>query len=187
MPTGESQQILAAAKMVFNQLSISDQALVSEAQRLKLKGNRDLAEITLIENARKVLSGLPKTSRDVLENAARVRNAQIISLTDDSSEKSGTVRTLRVERAKLGPIPDKSSGLLAVLFIAMFVAFFSIGPGVCVWLALSELMPTRIRSAGMGIRRKLRFLCHVPVLGCLYGDLFHHCCILSTRNKRQIA
>jgi len=151
MPTGESQQILAAAKMVFNQLSISDQALVSEAQRLKLKGNRDLAEITLIENARKVLSGLPKTSRDVLENAARVRNAQIISLTDDSSEKSGTVRTLRVERAKLGPIPDKSSGLLAVLFIAMFVAFFSIGPGVCVWLALSELMPTRIRSAGMGI------------------------------------
>ena len=28
---------------------------------------------------------------------------------------------------------------------------FTRGPGVCVWLALSELMPTRIRSAGMGI------------------------------------
>jgi hypothetical protein len=26
-----------------------------------------------------------------------------------------------------------------------------VGPGVCVWLALSELMPTRIRSSGMGI------------------------------------
>ena len=25
------------------------------------------------------------------------------------------------------------------------------GPGVCVWLALSELMPTRIRSNGMSI------------------------------------
>ncbi len=25
------------------------------------------------------------------------------------------------------------------------------GPGVCVWLALSELMPTRIRSNGMAI------------------------------------
>ena len=24
-------------------------------------------------------------------------------------------------------------------------------PGVCVWLALSELMPTRIRSVGMGV------------------------------------
>jgi SP family myo-inositol transporter-like MFS transporter 13 len=26
-----------------------------------------------------------------------------------------------------------------------------VGPGVCVWLALSELMPTRIRSMGMSI------------------------------------
>jgi len=32
-----------------------------------------------------------------------------------------------------------------------FMAFFAIGPGVCVWLALSELMPTRIRSNGMSI------------------------------------
>ena len=31
------------------------------------------------------------------------------------------------------------------------MAFFAIGPGVCVWLALSELMPTRIRSNGMSI------------------------------------
>jgi MFS family permease len=31
------------------------------------------------------------------------------------------------------------------------MAFFALGPGVCVWLALSELMPTRIRSNGMSI------------------------------------
>ena len=31
------------------------------------------------------------------------------------------------------------------------MAFYAIGPGVCVWLALSELMPTRIRSNGMSI------------------------------------
>ncbi len=31
------------------------------------------------------------------------------------------------------------------------MAFFAIGPGVCVWLALSELMPTRIRSNGMSV------------------------------------
>ena len=31
------------------------------------------------------------------------------------------------------------------------VAVFAVGPGVCVWLALSELMPTRIRSNGMSI------------------------------------
>ena len=32
-----------------------------------------------------------------------------------------------------------------------FMAFYAMGPGVCVWLALSELMPTRIRSNGMSI------------------------------------
>jgi MFS family permease len=37
------------------------------------------------------------------------------------------------------------------LFIYFFMAFFAIGPGVCVWLALSELMPTRIRSNGMSV------------------------------------
>ena len=42
-------------------------------------------------------------------------------------------------------------GILAAICIAFFIASFSVGPGVCVWLALSELMPTRIRSAGMGI------------------------------------
>jgi len=34
---------------------------------------------------------------------------------------------------------------------ALFVASFAVGPGVCVWLALSELMPTRIRSNGMSV------------------------------------
>ena len=28
---------------------------------------------------------------------------------------------------------------------------YAVGPGVVVWLTLSELMPTRIRSTGMGI------------------------------------
>jgi MFS family permease len=31
------------------------------------------------------------------------------------------------------------------------MASYAVGPGVCVWLALSELMPTRIRSNGMSI------------------------------------
>jgi MFS family permease len=37
------------------------------------------------------------------------------------------------------------------IFLYMFVGFYASGPGVCVWLALSELMPTRIRSNGMSI------------------------------------
>ncbi len=43
------------------------------------------------------------------------------------------------------------SGWLAVVGVSLFIAAFSIGPGVVVWLALSELMPNRIRANGMAI------------------------------------
>ncbi len=58
---------------------------------------------------------------------------------------------LRIERAQLGPVPSTGHGWLVASCIFAVVAFFAVGPGVCVWLALSELMPTRIRSNGMSI------------------------------------
>ena len=58
---------------------------------------------------------------------------------------------LKIENALLTPIPSEGNGVLTALFIFCFIAFFAIGPGVCVWLALSELMPTRIRSNGMSV------------------------------------
>ena len=48
-------------------------------------------------------------------------------------------------------MPSARNGWLTAVFIYCFMAFFAVGPGVCVWLALSELMPTRIRSNGMSI------------------------------------
>ncbi len=33
----------------------------------------------------------------------------------------------------------------------LYIASFAVGPGVCVWLAMSELMPNRIRAMGMGV------------------------------------
>ena len=44
-----------------------------------------------------------------------------------------------------------TTGVFATIFFVMFVAFYAVGPGVCVWLALTELMPTRIRATGMSI------------------------------------
>lgn len=44
-----------------------------------------------------------------------------------------------------------TTGVIATIFFFMFIAFYAVGPGVCVWLALSELMPTRIRATGMSI------------------------------------
>jgi MFS transporter, SP family, solute carrier family 2 (myo-inositol transporter), member 13 len=58
---------------------------------------------------------------------------------------------LKVEKALISPVPDTRNGWMVAIELYIFMAFFAIGPGVCVWLALSELMPTRIRSNGMSI------------------------------------
>jgi len=58
---------------------------------------------------------------------------------------------LRIDNALITPLPSPRSGMLVAITLFVFMAFFAIGPGVCVWLALSELMPTRIRSNGMSI------------------------------------
>jgi MFS transporter, SP family, solute carrier family 2 (myo-inositol transporter), member 13 len=56
-----------------------------------------------------------------------------------------------IRRALYGPVPTETTGWLVTACLCLFIAAFSVGPGVVVWLALSELMPTRIRSTGMGI------------------------------------
>jgi hypothetical protein len=58
---------------------------------------------------------------------------------------------LKIEHAYISPVPSAANGWLMAMFLYMFVAFYASGPGVCVWLALSELMPTRIRSNGMSV------------------------------------
>jgi MFS family permease len=58
---------------------------------------------------------------------------------------------LRIEKALVGPVPGLLHGWLTALCMAAFISFYAVGPGVCVWLALSELMPTRIRSNGMSV------------------------------------
>ena len=56
-----------------------------------------------------------------------------------------------IKKALIGGVPDPGHGWLVALCLYAFVAFYASGPGVCVWLALSELMPTRIRSNGMSV------------------------------------
>ena len=58
---------------------------------------------------------------------------------------------LKIENALITPVPSEANGWLTALLIYCFMASFAVGPGVCVWLALSELMPTRIRSNGMSV------------------------------------
>ena len=46
-----------------------------------------------------------------------------------------------------GPV----SGWLVAGAFSVFISAFAVGPGVCVWLALTELMPDRIRAVGMSV------------------------------------
>jgi MFS family permease len=66
-------------------------------------------------------------------------------------EAAARSKPLVIRRAFLSRVPPERTGWFVTLFLALFIASYSAGPGVVVWLALSELMPTRIRSAGMGI------------------------------------
>jgi len=58
---------------------------------------------------------------------------------------------LKIDAALITPVPGWTNGCLTAIALFAFAAFFAVGPGVCVWLALSELMPTRIRANGMSI------------------------------------
>ncbi len=60
-------------------------------------------------------------------------------------------RPLTIKRASYGPVATETTGWIVMACLCLFIASFAVGPGVVVWLALSELMPTRIRSTGMGI------------------------------------
>lgn len=53
-----------------------------------------------------------------------------------------------VSRMALSP---HMSGSLMLAGLVMFIVFYAIGPGVVVWLAISELFPTRVRGKGIAI------------------------------------
>lgn len=72
---------------------------------------------------------------------------------------------LRINKAVIGTVPDARHGWLVALGLYMFMAFYAVGPGVCVWLALSELMPTRIRSNGMSIALVINQLVSATLAG----------------------
>ena len=54
-----------------------------------------------------------------------------------------------IERGWAAPTP--ATGVVTLGAFILMQVFYSLGPGICVWLVLSELMPTRIRANGMAI------------------------------------
>ena len=56
---------------------------------------------------------------------------------------------LAIER--FGVQASNATGLLALFSFFFMQVFYALGPGICVWLVLSELMPSRIRANGMAL------------------------------------
>ncbi len=81
---------------------------------------------------------------------------------------------LRIDQARIGPVPPPAHGWAVAVCILVFVAFFAIGPGVCVWLALSELMPNRIRSNGMSIALLINQFVSTAIAAVFLPTVGHH-------------
>lgn len=81
---------------------------------------------------------------------------------------------LKIEKALIGAVPVESHGWLVALGLYAFMAFYAMGPGVCVWLALSELMPTRIRSNGMSIALVINQLVSTTLAGIFLPFVSKH-------------
>ena len=56
---------------------------------------------------------------------------------------------LAIER--FGVTAGYLTGIVALVLFFFMYCFYALGPGICVWLVLSELMPQRIRANGMAI------------------------------------
>lgn len=153
MPTAEGRTVLANANAVLASLPLEQRELLVNATALEVSGRTQfsLGEKAQLEQARQVMVTLPPEARSALENARRIKAAQVIRISADPADPAIAAQPLEIVRARLGPIPGEQNGFLTALCIAVFIAFFSVGPGVCGWLALSELMPNRIRSVGMGV------------------------------------
>ncbi len=72
---------------------------------------------------------------------------------------------LKIQKAMIGGVPSARHGWIVAMLLYVFMAFYSLGPGICGWLILSELMPTRIRSVGMSIALVLNQLTSTVIAG----------------------
>lgn len=164
----ESQRVDARAAV---------QAMVGLDQKLSLRYDENTAK-ELEAQAGRAVEGERPTSLSIIYSYGDFHAATDAVLSNDASAKPVVIdredtlpgnkvvaffgsplanldaaRTapLKIDNALITPIPSKQNGWLVAVTLYVFIAFFAIGPGVVVWLALSELMPTRIRSNGMSI------------------------------------
>lgn len=88
--------------------------------------------------------------------------------------RQARVAPLKIQRAVIAPLPKPIFGWIVEIFIYILIGFYAFGPGVCVWLALSELMPARIRSNGMSIALVINQLVSTTMAGIFLPVVSRH-------------
>jgi len=153
------------------------QSMVSSDQKMSLVYNADLASKLLSQNNAASATDR-RTSFVVIYSYGDFRAVSQVARSDDPAAKpieitresavpankvvaffsnpfgdldASRTAPLKIENALITPVPSTNNGWVVAITLFVFMAFYAVGPGVCVWLALSELMPTRIRSNGMSI------------------------------------
>ncbi len=132
-------------------------------QRTTVKGEKKLSEKIIVgdivvpeKNKKRVIELVQLLEK----NSDRISLAPAFAMPPSIMDKmcfwsttvdAGALKEVAVVRAEVGVKPGYVTGVLVTLFFIIFIAFYAAGPGVCVWLALSELMPNRIRANGMAI------------------------------------
>jgi MFS transporter, SP family, solute carrier family 2 (myo-inositol transporter), member 13 len=98
-------------------------------------------------------SNQPQAVPVVLSRSSCVPANKVLAFFSDPFGNLDQARSapLRIQHALITPLPGQDNGWVVAFSLFLFVGFYAMGPGICVWLALSELMPTRIRSNGMSI------------------------------------
>jgi MFS family permease len=148
----------AVQSVVTNGDSLSVKFDKAEAERLGapgVNGQQSLAIIysygNFISSTKPVLLG--DTEPTAIDRAGSIPSTKVAAFFQNPFANLDAARTapLRIEHAYITPVPSTTNGWIVALCLYIFVGFFAMGPGVCVWLALSELMPTRIRSNGMSV------------------------------------
>jgi len=156
----------------------SAQSMVSPDQTLKVVYNHEMAKTLLSGSPGSSVNAEGPTSLVIIYSYGDFRTASQAVRSDDPAAKpieiarescvpankivaffsnpfgnvnAARIAPLRIENALITPVPSERHGWIVAIALFVFMAFFAMGPGVCVWLALSELMPTRIRSNGMSI------------------------------------
>ncbi len=122
---------------------------------------QDVAEVSQDPNAKgtaiEVKKGIVEADPNFMDKFSNLFGTPIL--------EKGSVKEVQITRAEIGMKPGAFTGYMVAGFFVVFIAFYAAGPGVCVWLALSELMPNRIRANGMAIALLINQLVSTTIAG----------------------